>query len=125
MPVDASLLGQLAESSMRATSDARSLLAGDRTLAVHEIIAFMLPLLVMITGSALLCRVRALLRVRRAASRSAKHGADGARHAQHSDAPGSPRDFSEVDLTLTKDHWDPLSDARWSQAADIVSLFSD
>ena len=54
-----------------------------------------------------------------------ENGANGARHAQHSDAPGSPRDFSEVDLTLTKDHWDPLSDARWSQAADIVSLFSN
>lgn len=72
---DASLLEDLAESSMKATSDARSLLvagvsSADRTLAVHELIAFALPVLVILAGGALLCRVRALLRVRRGAFRT-------------------------------------------------------
>jgi hypothetical protein len=43
-------------------------------------------------------------------------------HAQAAGAAPPRRDFSEVDLTLSKDHWDPLSDARWSQAADTVSF---
>ena len=50
-------------------------------------------------------------------------GADGMANAGHAQTAGppAPRDFSNVDLTLSKDHWDPLSDARWSRAADIVS----
>ena len=53
-------------------------------------------------------------------------GADGTGNAGHAQAggPPAPRDFSNVDLTLSKDHWDPLSDARWSQAANIVSRSS-
>ena len=45
-------------------------------------------------------------------------------HAQGSGAEPR-RDFSEVDLALSKDHWDPLSDARWAQAAEIVSITDD
>lgn len=51
----------------------------------------------------------------------AARGVGNAENAQLNGAGPRPRDFSHVDLTLSKDYWDPLSDARWSQADNIVS----
>ena len=51
-------------------------------------------------------------------------GAAGGEHANGATAAAadaaSPRLYSDVDLGLSKDHWDPLSDARWGQAAATV-----